>query len=224
MANCSTSGKSIHGSRQMGFWCGLAAMSDFPQAFPTLGTTRTFIAFELDASSHERAAALLAHLQAHPEAPAATWVSPESLHITLRFLGPTEDELVPALGKALRAVLRRHSAPSVLLGPLGGFARLGEARVLFQSVQEGTPVLADIFHTFEHEVQRLGFAPEPRAYHPHLTMARLRSPRDLRAWVASLEGPLLAPSSALLEHVTLFRSDTLPSGPVYTPIERVPLG
>ena len=180
------------------------------------------MAFELAPDAHRRAAALLEHLQRHPAAPAAAWVRPESLHVTLRFLGAT-DEGAP-LEKALRSAFRRLRAPRVQLGPLGAFPRLGEARVLFQGVLDGSGLLVDAFHTFEREAQRLGFAPEPRPYHPHLTMARLRAPEDLRAWAEALDTPLLAPTTASLDHLTLFRSDALPGGSVYTPLARLPLG
>lgn len=193
-----------------------------------MGTIRTFLAFDLDDSAHALAAGVLARLRSHPGAPAATWVRPEGLHITLRFLGPTDESAVPELGKMVRACLRREGPVAISLGGLGGFNHLKEARVIFLTVHEPAGRLAALFERVEAEVVRRGFAPETRAYHPHLTLARLRAPSDLRPWVSSQSEPDLTPgaplSPALLGSVTLFRSDSSPGGAIYTPLERISLG
>ena len=65
----------------------------------------------------------------------------------------------------------------------------------------------------------LGFAPETRAYRPHLTLARLKVPADVRAHAGD-SGALPAAHATA---ITLYASTMAASGPVYTPLERVPL-
>ena len=59
----------------------------------------------------------------------------------------------------------------------------------------------------------LGFAPDKRAFHPHVTLARLREPKPVRELVLPLAEQVFAETR--LDAITLFESETKPTGPVY---------
>jgi RNA 2',3'-cyclic 3'-phosphodiesterase len=96
------------------------------------------------------------------------WTSSDSWHITLQFLGNTDEQHIDCLMLHLAQI---HAAPvQVQLGELGFFDR---ARVLFVDV-EPTPELVALAHRVEETTGKCGFVAEARPYHPHITLARAK--------------------------------------------------
>ncbi len=102
-------------------------------------------------------------------APDARWVSPESLHLTLKFIGEQPDATVSNIENALRAV----SAPSfqVAFRGSGFFPTEKSARVFWIGI-DAEPALAQLAALVEKALVPLGIPPEKRAFSPHLTLAR----------------------------------------------------
>jgi len=80
---------------------------------------------------------------------------------------------------------------------------------------------AALAHRIEEGVQALGFPPERRPAHPHVTLARLRIPQDLAPALAEAPPPDL---QAWVDDLTLMASELRPEGPLYTPLARWSLG
>lgn len=98
------------------------------------------------------------------------------LHLTLAFLGATLRERVPALSVALEQVARRHAGAPVTYAGVGAFPDARAPRVLWAGIREERPgelarLAADVARTLEP----LGFPPERRAFHAHVTLARVRT-------------------------------------------------
>lgn len=151
----------------------------------------------------------------------ATWVSEANLHITLRFLGEVAEDLLPAIrdvGGASAAAISPFELP---LERLGAFPQPGRARVLWTGPTADSAPFAILAQRVEEEVQLLGFPPERKQAHPHVTLARLRIPHDLAGVV---EGTTLPPLCMRVDGLTLMQSDLRPQGPLYTPVARWPLG
>jgi RNA 2',3'-cyclic 3'-phosphodiesterase len=139
-------------------------------------------------------------------------------HLTLQFLGNAVpfDAVAAALG-ALTA-----EPGGVRLGGGGAFPRARRGRVLWLGVVDGSALLARLGAAVAACVAPLGFEPEDRRYHPHLTLARLPEPGDLRRAVAALGSePVGAPFP--VEDVVLFRSRTRAIGAEYEERARVVL-
>lgn len=140
--------------------------------------------------------------------------------MTLRFLGDTSDEqiellrpLVAELAAIASASSRHIVAPSV-----SGFPAASRAHVLItETIDDGT--LATLAARAEEVAIALGFGAETRAYHAHLTLARMRKAVDVTAFAD--EAASLPP--ARVTAVTLYASRTAPGGAVYEPLERVAL-
>ena len=141
------------------------------------------------------------------DVPGARVTRREQWHLTLQFLG-NRVELDP-VADALAGLAVRPGA--VQLGDFGGFPRERRARVLWLGVVEGGPFLAQLVAAVGALLGPLGYPPEEREYHPHLTLARWKSPADLRETVASLEAGPRGPAWTV-EEVVLFESHTRPSG------------
>jgi RNA 2',3'-cyclic 3'-phosphodiesterase len=140
-------------------------------------------------------------------------------HLTLQFLGNRVD--FDAVAGALGALAVRGA--SVCLGAAGAFPSERRGRVLWLGVSEGDALLAQLAASVGALLARVGYPPEDRPYHAHVTLARLKAPADLRPVVAAIgPGPVGRPWT--VEEVVLFQSKTKRTGSEYTARARIPLG
>lgn len=181
---------------------------------------RTFFAIELSDAARRAAAALVASLRGDPGCAAVRWGRPEGFHVTLRFLGPTPAERVPALAAAVRAATAGIAPFALELGPVGAFPDARRPRVVFAAVEPHESVAA-LAAAVERGVVAADFPPEERPFHAHLTLGRVREQRR-RVRLPAGERP--APARFPVESVVLFRSNPGAAGSTYTPLERIALG
>jgi 2'-5' RNA ligase len=108
----------------------------------------------------------------------------EQWHVTLQFLGNAAD--VDGVAAVLEPLAVR--AGEVRIGGAGAFPTARRGRVLWLGVAEGAELFHDLAAHVGHLLAPLGFTPEARAFHPHLTLARVRRAAiDLRSTVATLD-------------------------------------
>lgn len=99
------------------------------------------------------------------------WVDPENFHVTLKFLGEVRPERIPAIEAALQKVGRATASFPLGLGGFGAFPTIRRPRVLWLGVH-ATPELRCLKQDLEWTLSEVGFEPETRAFHPHLTLGR----------------------------------------------------
>jgi 2'-5' RNA ligase len=184
---------------------------------------RLFTAIELGNEARAEIAAAGAELRRRiaAKAPRArlTWVAPERLHLTVRFIGEADESQAARIVAALRDPLP-FPPFSMSLDRFGGFPASGPPRVLWVGVGTGADSVVQGEAAISDRLAALGLAREERAYRPHLTLARVRDAAGLRtAWL--FEG-LRAPSApTAVDAITLFQSRLSPKGPTYTVVERI---
>ncbi|CAN7264877.1 RNA 2',3'-cyclic phosphodiesterase [Paenibacillus sp. LjRoot153] len=100
------------------------------------------------------------------------WVHPEDLHITLQFLGDTPSDSVPHITKVLQEIMTVSSPLSLSLESLGFFGRSTQPSVLWAGVGGDVEGLHSLQQQVAAALTPLGFKPEERTFHPHLTLAR----------------------------------------------------
>jgi 2'-5' RNA ligase len=106
---------------------------------------------------------------------------------------------------------------------LGAFPRAGQPRVLWAGLARGRESLLRLERVVASRLAEAGIAPEPRAYNPHLTLARVRDAAGLRA-AALLDGVSDDPIGTIrIDAFTLFDSRLSSKGPTYVPLQRTPL-
>ena len=190
---------------------------------------RAFIAIELSAELKRQISELQADLKRQaPELQALSWVRPEGIHLTLRFLGDMDERQIEPLTNVLKAAAATVPVFRLELRGLGGFPTPARTRVLWLGLTGDAEAISALHHlqaTIEQEVVGLGFAGEERAYTPHLTLARVRN-RAVSGPLAKLimkeqdrmVGELRAGS------VELIKSELRPSGALYSSLVEVPFG
>ena len=183
---------------------------------------RCFVGIPLDpalAGVVERAQAALARTGAD-----VRFTRRGAVHMTLKFLGEVAPERVPALVAALRVAVT-GPAPALGLSGLGAFPERGAPRVLWAGAGGDVDRLAEVARAVEGALGSLGFPAEARAFAPHWTLGRVRSPRHGRELRAEIERRSADVAGEPLPHprVVLFESRLEPGGSRYLEVGGVTL-
>jgi len=160
-------------------------------------------------------------------------VSRENLHVTVRFLGETAPESLPAVREALASAAAAVGSSTAQVCGFGTFPSLRAPRVAWAGIDDPRRTIAALEREITSRIAPLGFRPEGRPYTAHVTMARLpgaprgrRRPSDRGRVPAP---PLVLPPAAPLGpefpvgELTLFVSELSPRGPSYRALDRFPL-
>jgi 2'-5' RNA ligase len=192
-------------------------------------TIRTFFAVDLDDATRTAASDVASALRAGPDGGEVRWVRPESLHVTLRFLGEIDAGRVPELTSRVREQTERLAPFRMRLGGPRPFPSLRRPTVVVLDVEPEEP-LRELAAAIERGVVAAGFTPETRSFHPHLTLGRVqrRSGGDRRRtgrrFSTGMDVAAPADVACDVTESVLFRSELTPSGARYTALERFPLG
>ena len=135
---------------------------------------RLFVAIELPGGVRDAIGGTIGRLRAADAGDALRWVRPESVHLTLKFLGSVEQERLPAIKTALRLGVRDAAPFELRTGELGSFGGRRNLRVVWVDVLGDTNALTTLAARVEAALQPLGFPAEPRPFAAHLTLARVR--------------------------------------------------
>ncbi|MEL7562930.1 RNA 2',3'-cyclic phosphodiesterase [Dehalogenimonas sp. 4OHTPN] len=179
---------------------------------------RAFIAVELPEPVKTELAAFQRRLAAE-QAAGIKWVSPNGIHLTLKFLGQAAPGQIEAIRAALATAVEPVPAFELGLSGLGAFPNLRRMNVVWCGLSGGLDRLVELQRAVEAEVSPLGFPAENRAFSPHLTLARLRedvSAEARQALAKKLAGTKFEPDLKIpVEDVSLMQSTLLPRGAEY---------
>jgi 2'-5' RNA ligase len=153
------------------------------------------------------------------------FVRPEHMHLTLSFMGAVADHAAPAIVSAISQNLPVAQF-QVAFGGIGVFPPRGAPRVLWLGVSAGRQAIVDLQKLVVMRLADAGVAPEGRAFHPHLTLARWRDRQAVsrRSLAALIErGSDRTVATVTVSAVTLFQSRLSPAGPSYTVLARAGL-
>jgi 2'-5' RNA ligase len=149
---------------------------------------------------------------------------PESIHLTLKFLGDIEEASIGRVSDAMEQATRGIGPFEVEVGGLGVFPNRSNPRVVWIGVTNH-PLLVRLQEAIERSLEPLGFPPEGRDFRAHLTLVRLKSRDNVKALAAYLDDkeahePL---GTVSVGGVHLYRSDLRPDGARYTVLRSVAL-
>lgn len=198
---------------------------------------RAFLAIELDDALRAAIARLQQNLSAQiaVEAPGGvriSWPPPASLHVTLVFLGDIDERVIEPLRTAVENAVAGFHALHAPIDRLGAFPRAGAPSVLWAGPSEQWMASGEM--TRVRELQRaiagacvpFGVPRDERVFAPHLTLARIRSDQRAVGRALAKSGALARPIDAgdiTIASIALMKSDTRPSGAVYSRLWDLPL-
>jgi RNA 2',3'-cyclic 3'-phosphodiesterase len=184
---------------------------------------RLFVALDLPEAVRRSLANVIERLK--PKCREARWVHPESMHLTLKFIGhAVADGDTQRLDQLRAALSTVHSSDPVELHfrGVGFFPNERRPRVVWCGIQ-ATPNLAQLATGIDRVLEPLGIPPEKRAFVPHLTLARIDPPRRVDALARAAQDLQSADFGSTREtQFFLFESKLKPSGADYTKIETYP--
>jgi 2'-5' RNA ligase len=153
------------------------------------------------------------------------WVRPESIHLTLKFLGEIDPGRVEEIREAVAGVLGRHEPFEVRVCGVGCFPRMSQPRVVWVGLTGEETRLLSLQGEVEGALERLGFPREERPFRAHLTLGRVRSSKEKDRLAALIQSHLQVDLGEFtVGSVIQFRSELHPTGARYTPLWEASLG
>ena len=193
---------------------------------------RLFIALPLPDAARSAIEALVAGVRLAPEPGVGErrdpkdvrWVRMDGLHVTLRFLGPTEPERIAAACAAVETAAAGVAPFELGLAGAGAFPHPARPRVLWLGLARGLEPLDALTRRVGRSLAEQGWPHDDRPARPHLTLAR----SDGVASGALVAGRLIAAAASLdlrwsADHLVLFESQTGGGPARYLPLLHLPL-
>ena len=151
------------------------------------------------------------------------WVTPRNIHLTLKFLGETDERIVENVKEAIAEACSNFGPIDIQLKGCGAFPNLRAPRVFWVGIVDHDKNLAQLATRIDQEVHTLGFERERRAFSPHLTLGRVKDQHQLGALNEAF-GAADFPSTPLaIKSIYLIQSHLKPTGPVYHDLEEFEL-
>ncbi len=152
-----------------------------------------------------------------------SWVKAENLHATLKFLGEVDSARLTRIHTAVAEAVRVHAPFATTVAGLGTFGgRI--PRVVWVGLTDGAEALTAVASDIERALAHIGFPKEKRGFTAHLTLGRVRSPKNIDRLLAAVRGEGMGPlGSVPIEAVFVMQSELNPRGSIYTELARCEL-
>jgi RNA 2',3'-cyclic 3'-phosphodiesterase len=173
---------------------------------------RLFLAIDISDEARRVAAAHITELKREFPRVRASWVRPENLHITLKFLGDTDEALAGPVCEALAEAAASWKPFTLEIEETAAFGR----RVLSLLVKDETGSLSALKNALDIKLGDLGFETEKRRFTPHLTIVRIRSRKGAGPLIERHIMAKFEPVRLNVSSVALYESSLLPAGSQYT--------
>ena len=153
------------------------------------------------------------------------WMNSEKIHLTLKFFGNIDESGIESIVKSLEGPIRDTSRFFLKARGVGAFPHLKSPRVIWMGLVDGKGVLVPFQRQLEKELEKIGFVPDERTFHPHLTLGRMQSGKGKEGLLGILERYREEEFGEFqVERIVLFKSDLRPTGPIYTSLRELTLG
>jgi 2'-5' RNA ligase len=151
------------------------------------------------------------------------WTAAQSIHLTLKFLGEIDPQMIPGLGQSLRAALQSSRPFGIRLAGTGCFPSQRNPRIIWCGIEGDTAALTGLHTTVETVCKDFGYPSESRPFHPHLTLGRVKGGKNIRSLTESvMKGSGLA-CEFTADRLNVYKSVLQPQGAVYTVLDTVGL-
>jgi 2'-5' RNA ligase len=187
------------------------------------GLIRSFLAIELPKAILKKIEEVQGDLKAsHAD---VRWVSPEKIHLTLKFFGNIEEAKIEPIIEAIEGPVHHAQAFPLRGKGVGAFPHWKNPRVIWMGLIDEKGILIPLQRQLETELEKIGFEPEARTFQPHLTLGRVNSSRGKEELIRRMERYREEEFGEFnVERMLLFKSDLRPAGPIYTPLREMKLG
>lgn len=188
---------------------------------PIINMKRVFIAVKIDAGPE--LLNMISDFRATLIDEKIKWTTTENFHITIVFLGNTEEDKVKAVTKMLKEVCEGAGVFEILIKGAGVFKSFSDPRILWTTIAPSVE-LNGLYESVMPGLRSIGINPEEREFRPHLTLGRIKSINDNERFKSLIVKYLNTDLQMQpVNEVILYESLLFHSGPVYKPLARFPL-
>ncbi len=148
------------------------------------------------------------------------WVDPENLHLTLVFLGNTQDEFIPKIKPLIDDISYKYSQFNMTLSSFGVFKNIQNPTVFWFGIEKNN-VLSEINKELYSKLTELGLLIEMRDFKPHLTIGRSKIINEkvkLKDLIDELRDKII--TNQKVENIILYESILTPGGPIYKALHK----
>ncbi len=178
---------------------------------------RAFIAVNISDNQREEVARVLDDLMGYDVS--VKWVKVGNLHVTLKFLGDTDDQILPDLYGAVEESVTSVGTFDLSLENLGYFPNAHRPKVIWVGIKDGYESLKQLSREIDLAVEPFGFKPEKRKFSAHLTIGRVKDARNIETLTNDISGMTFQSSATTVSDVVFYQSTLRPQGPIYTALK-----
>lgn len=190
---------------------------------PTADGWRVFCAVEIPEPVRKQLVEHVSRLKEGVPEVHASWTRAENIHLTLKFFGEIPESDVDKVSLAAAQTVARAAPFEISVEETGAFPTGAKPRVLWIGIKDPKGLLGKVHRTLEDTCLQGGFSKEARGFHPHLTIARLRSPQGARTLAAAHKELAFEPARIIVSELLVMRSELGRNGSKYSVISRHPL-
>jgi 2'-5' RNA ligase len=148
------------------------------------------------------------------------WINPDNIHITIVFLGDTEDTLIASIIRMLIEKCEKSGRFELIIKGTGVFKNLNDPRIIWTGIEKSEKLI-NLSELIQNGLTEIGIKTESRPFNPHLTMGRikhLKPGNNLKELIGRYKEMEFQKVS--VNEVILFESKLHSTGPEYIPIRK----
>ncbi len=181
---------------------------------------RTFIAIEIPKDIRAKMAKLQNNLK--QLGGRVSWTKPENIHLTLKFLGDTDENLIEDITNQLKDAVVSIQPIQIAIKALGTFPNSKNPRVIWVGAESDQKQLTELAAKLEDCLERFGFKKENRPFSAHLTLGRVRDVKGIQPGIDKLKTyENFEAGSFLATEFFLKKSELHPAGAIYTSLKKI---
>ena len=183
---------------------------------------RCFIAIEIPETIRKSVGDIVENLK--KSGSDVKWIAPENIHITIQFLGETEESLIASIKESLEKILAPHHPFCIKIADAGCFPDGRRPRIIWVGMEDSQNLI-HLYKDIANEMTRFGYQKEDRAFTPHITIGRVKSQRKMGELLKRLdEFKGICFADFEVQKITLMKSELKPSGAKYYSLAEIPFG
>ncbi|HLG38521.1 MAG TPA: RNA 2',3'-cyclic phosphodiesterase [Chitinophagaceae bacterium] len=145
-----------------------------------------------------------------------SWVKPENIHLTLKFLGDVKMKKIDTIKQVLENLFQSTRPIPMKLSKIGAFPDINHPRILWVGLNDGGRQITHLVSLIEDECGKIGFKKEEKPFNPHITIGRIRSPKNLHLLAEAISNFAIPDHlTQLSQTIILYQSTLTSQGPVY---------
>ncbi len=146
------------------------------------------------------------------------WVRPETMHLTLAFLGEVPEPGLQSVRAAMELSVEEFHALHLEVHGTGTYGPTRSPRIIWADLRGDTAGLQQLQSRLAEALRAAGFQTEDRPFSPHITLGRIHGKRNLDAMMKRIEAAADQPFGTIeATAITLFESVLHPEGAVHSP-------